>query len=117
MKVAADGKPATGSRRNMLGVRPTDPNNTDPKRVFDVGAVNDSDVVSPGKGLSTSMIPGSLRVRAGEALFAVETAGLPGERTPNPDRPPHCLLEPTQPMTLAEFQQALAGTRDLWQRV
>lgn len=117
MKVGADDKPVVGTRRNMLGVRPADPNNTDPKRLFDVGAATDSDTVSPGEGLSTSIVPTPQRVQTGEALFAVETDDLPAELAPNPDRPPHCLLESTRPMTLAEYQQALAGTRDLWQRV
>ena len=54
MKLDADGKPLIGKRRNMLGVRPTDPNSKDPKRVFDVRAVNDADPVIPGEGLSTS---------------------------------------------------------------
>jgi len=117
LKVGADGKPVVGTRRNMLGVRPTDPNNTDPKRLFDVNAVNDTDTVAPGRGLSTSIIPTPQRVQPGEALFVVETTDLPAELGSNPDRPPHCLLEPTRPLTLAEYQQVLASTRDLWQRV
>jgi hypothetical protein len=117
MKVAADGKPVVGTRRNMLGVRPTDPANTNPQRVFDVDAENDTDSVAPGQGLSTSIVPTPQRVQTGEALFVVETTELPAELAPNPDRPPHCLLEPTRPLTLAEYQQALADTRDLWQRV
>lgn len=117
MKIDADGRPVVGTRRNMLGVRPTDPNNTDPKRLFDVTAANDADTVAPGEGLSTSMVPMAQRVQTGEALFVVETADLPPILAPNPDRPPHCLLEPARPMTLDEYQQALADTRDLWQRV
>lgn len=118
MKVdSADGKPLVGSRRNMLGVRPTDPTNTDPKRRFDVAAVNDGDAVSPGEGLSTSLNPGKMRVGAGEALFEIETDDLPSDLVPNPDHPPHCLIEPVSTTTFGEFQQALADTRDLWQRV
>jgi hypothetical protein len=36
---------------------------------------------------------------------------------PNEDSPGHCLIEPAQPMTLAEYQAALEATRDLWQPV
>ena len=117
MKVAPDGKPLVGTRRNMLGVRPTDPANTDPRRRFDVAAVNDGDTVSPGEGLSTSLNPARLRVGAGEAVFEIETDDLTHALAPNPDHPPHCLLEPASPTTLGEFQDALADTRDLWQQV
>jgi len=117
MKVAADGKPLVGTRRNMLGVRPTDPNNNDPKRRFDVAAANDDDAVSPGEGLSTSLNPGRMRIGADEALFEIETDDLGPELVPNPDHPPHCLIEPSTTTTLGEYQQALADTRDLWQQV
>ena len=38
----SDGKPLVGKKRNMLGVRPTDPNNKNPGAVFDVPAMNDT---------------------------------------------------------------------------
>jgi hypothetical protein len=117
MKVAADGKPLVGTRRNMLGVRPTDPTNTDPKRRFDAVAVNDGDAIAPGEGLSTSLNPGRMRVGADEALFEIETDDLAPGLVPNPDHPPHCLIEPSGVTTLGEFQQALADTRDLWHEV
>ena len=117
MKVAPDGKPLVGKRRNMLGVRPTDPANTDPSRRFDVAAVNDTDLVHPGKGLSTSPDPDSLRVSRGEAVFEIETDELAPDLAPNPDHPGHVLLEPSRSMPLSDFQQALVDTRDLWQRL
>jgi len=117
MKVGPDGKPLVGTRRSMLGVRPTDPNNADPKRRFDVVATNDADTVSPGEGLSTSLDPRSLRAGPGEKFFVLETNDLAPELVPNPDNPPHCLLQPSAPTTLGEYQQALEDTRDLWQPV
>ena len=117
MKTDADGKPLVGTKSYMLGVRPTDPNNTDPKRRFDVGAVSATDVVSSGEGLSTSVDPSVLKVRTGEALFAIAEDDLGADLRKNPDNPPHCLIEPANPMTLEDYQQALAGTRDAWKRV
>src|SRR5262249_42948252 len=117
MKVAADGEPLVGTRRNMLGVRPTDPANKDPKRKFDVAAVNDADTISPGEGLSTSQNPAILRANPGEAIFEIDTDDLASDLVENPDHPPHTLIQPLVPTTLGEFQRALADTRDLWQRV
>lgn len=117
MKVDADGKPMTGAKRNMLGVRPTDPANTDRNRVFDVPAVASTDPVGPGKGLSTAPDPSGIKPRVGEALFVIESDDLPPDLQPNQDKPNHCLIQPSQTMMLGEYQQALAETRDLWQQV
>ena len=117
MKVDADGKPLVGTRRNMLGVRPTDPDNRDPRRRFDVPAVADADPVGPGSGLSTSEDRGQLRPGPGEAVFEIETADLAPGLKENPDNVPHYLLQPSATTTLGEFQQALADTRDLWKPV
>jgi hypothetical protein len=116
MKVDADGKPLVGTRRNMLGVRPADPTSAT-KRKPDVAAVNDTDLVSPGEGLSTSSTPATFRVDRGEAIFEIETADVGPELVENPDNPPHTLLQPAAAMPLGEFQQTLADTRDLWKRV
>src|SRR3954447_2584847 len=114
MKVnPADGKPLVGTRGGMLGVRPTDPNSTDPKRKSDVAAVTNSDTVQPGEGLSTSTDPNFRQPRRGEALFAIETEALAGtDVNSNPDAPGHVLLEPSASMPLGEFQQALEDTKD-----
>lgn len=118
MKVdPADGKPRVGTSGSMLGVRPTDPNNMNPVAVFDVDAVNDSDLVQPGNGLSTSPDPNARQPRRNQAVFEIETDDLGPDLKPNHDKPNHCLLEPARPMTLGEYQQALAATRDLWQPV
>jgi hypothetical protein len=117
MKVDADGKPMIGTRGSMLGVRPTDPTNMNPGAVFDVDAMNDTDLVYPGQGLSTSPDPKSRKPRRHEAVFEIETDDLGPDLEPNSDRPGHCLLQPTQPITLGQYQQALANTRDLRKRV
>jgi hypothetical protein len=117
MKVDADGKPRVGTKSYMLGVRPTDPNNTDHRRRFDVKAVNPTDLVAAGEGLSASLDPTALQVRSGEAMFEIDLADLGPALRENPDRPPHCLVEPAASMTLQDFQQALEDTRDSWTRV
>jgi hypothetical protein len=117
MKIVADGKPEVGIRGSMLGVRPTNPNSPDPKAVFDVQAVSDMDLVQPGEGLSTSPDANARQPRRGQALFVIESGDLGPDLKQNYDKPGHCLIEPAQAMTLAEYQQALAGTRDLWQQV
>jgi len=117
MLLDANGRPVIGTRFGMLGVRPTDPNNSNPRRRFDVAANDPNDEVVGGEGLSTSLDPNVLKVRNGEGMFELETADLPAELRENPDHPPHCLIEPSVPTTLQDFQLALAGTLDLWQRV
>ncbi|QEG32000.1 hypothetical protein GobsT_68490 [Gemmata obscuriglobus] len=101
----------------MLGVRPTDPTNKDPRRLPDVGAVNDADVISPGEGLSTSQDVKQLRANPGEAIFEIESDDLGSTLMANPDRPPHCLIQPATTCTLGQFQKELADTRDLWRPV
>ncbi len=119
MKVDSDGKPLAGVRRNMLGVRPTDPNNTNPKRKFDVTAVSGDDLVRPGakKGLSVSISLGRLFAGPGEAIWEIDLADLLPDLIPIPDHPPHHVLEPISAMTLDEYQEALVDTRDFWQQV
>lgn len=117
MKLDADGKPLVGTRGYMLGVRPTDPNNKDPKRRSDVAAVNPGELVHLGEGLSTWVFSGKLKIRATEALFEIESDDLGAELAPFPDHGFHCLIQPSAPMALGAFQQALAATRDLWRRV
>jgi len=101
----------------MLGVRPTDPNTTNAHPVFDVVAANDTDLVHPGEGLSTSPDPNSRQPRRGQAVFEIETDNLGSELAPHHDKPGHCLLEPSRAMTLGEYQQALTDTRDLWHEI
>ena len=114
MKVDVDGKPLVGIRFGMLGVRPKVPTSTNRS---DVSAAKDNDSVYPGEGLSTSTDPESLPTRRGERVFEIESDQLSTELKTNHDRPGHCLIEPANRVTLVEFQQALAETRDSWHPV
>lgn len=119
MKVGADGKPVVGTRRNMLGVRPTDPASTDPKRVPDVRAVNDQDIVSVTEGLSTSPTTEQLLPNPKEAIFVIETEELPPGLREYQDTSTHYLIVPSDRngLPLAGFQLALADTIDLWEPI
>jgi hypothetical protein len=118
MKVdPADGKPIVGTRGGMLGVRPTDPASTNPTSVFDVTAVNDTDNVQPGEGLSTSLDPNFRKPRRGEALFAIETDELDEDLKGIQDSANHVTIEPASPMQLGDYQRALEATRDQWEQV
>jgi hypothetical protein len=117
MKVDTDGKPRVGTKGYMLGIRPTDPANTGPRRRADTAAITDDDPVSPLEGLSTATNPAVLVARPGEVLFVIESDDLPAGLEPNEDHPPHCLIQPALPMPLRDYQQALADTRDLWAEV
>jgi hypothetical protein len=117
MKIDLDGKPLVGTKFGMLGVRPTDPSNKNPRRRPDVAAVSATDIVSPGEGLSTSLDPNVFKLRPGEAVFEIDTDDLGPDLRDNPDSPPHCLVQPIAPMTLESFQLAVADTRDLWEQV
>jgi hypothetical protein len=114
MKADADGKPLVGSGSMMLGVRPAD--RAQPNRRFDVPAVAGTDVVAPGDGgLSCYTDPAAILVRGGRLRrWSVESDGLPAGLADRDAGDPHRHLEPAGPMTLDQFQQALAGTRDLW---
>lgn len=118
MKVGPDGNPLVGTRRNMLGVRPTDPNNTQRGRKFDVSAVAGTDSVLPGasEGLSVSTNPAHLLVGPGEALWEIDSDVLRGLAVIE-DRPPHHVVEPSRTMTLDEYQDTLAATQLQWNRV
>lgn len=118
MKVDVDGKPLVGTRRNMLGVRPYDPNSKDPRRKFDVDATNSRDIVMPGtsNGLSVSTTSDQLVAGRDEAVWEIEESELLPFLIPVPDHEPHHILEPIRQMTLEDYQAAVAVTRDSWAR-
>ena len=116
-RVDADGKPIVGTKFGMLGVRPTDPNNR--KKRADVKAVNGSDLVRRGGGgLSVYTDPTAILIQAADlVLCEIDTADLPPGLLETAASKPHYLIEPSQQMTLDEYQELLADTQDLWQPV
>jgi hypothetical protein len=119
MKEAADGHPTVGPNGRLLGVRPgNDPNP-------DVPAIQPTDSVLPGQGgmsvapddplhLLKHRRPASLGGTGRDPVWYIESADLGPDLSFRPDRPGHRLVEPQRPLTLQEFQDALAGTRSCW---
>jgi hypothetical protein len=124
MKKADDYLPVLGRTARTLGVR-----------VSAAGAVPedspDFDVypdaashVTPGRGLSVAMDnPGGLprhrkpRSLGGEGrdpVFSLPLSAVGKVLNVNEDRPPHALIEPASPCSLADYEAALAGTRQSW---
>jgi hypothetical protein len=116
MKADSDGKPLVGDGSMMLGVRPSDP--AYPTRRFDVPAVAGSDVVHPGDGgLSCYSDVAAIKIQSKKLeLWSIDTADLPASLTAQDAGDPHFHVEPTGAVTLDEFQDLLAGTRDLWKQ-
>lgn len=121
-----DRKPLVGIRRDMLGVRPFDPNNKDPRRVFDVDAVLGTDPVEPGtkKGLSLFLTAAECRTGTDVGVWEIDsddlvTAGFSPVFDPPPNNPKstHHVLEPSRRVTLDAYQDMLIDTRDKWVRV
>ena len=120
MKEAQDGLPAVGPSGRLLGVRPGN------AATADVLAVNPSDIVPPGTG-GMSVAPGdplflqrhrrpiALGGIGRDPVWYIETDDLGDELVFRQDRPEHGLVEPKCPLTLDEFQQALAKSRSHWQ--
>jgi hypothetical protein len=93
--------------------------------------VDDDDIVSPDSGgpsvalYSPENLPEHRRPRSlaggtgSDPVWEIEDSEL-GERLAcriDPEMPDtHGFLEPVRPMPLAEYQEALAETRDLWRR-
>ena len=115
MRVDADGKPLVGDEGMMLGVRPSDPARSNKAR--DVPAVVSDDPVGPGAGLSCYTDPAAIKLRRTSLvrLWSIDTGQLPARLTGREAGTPHWHIEPTAEMTLSQYQQILAVTRDLWQ--
>jgi hypothetical protein len=123
MKRAADGLPEAGPTKRTLGVRPGDqaPNN-------DVLAVRPDDTVKPRTGgmsvapddplnLPRFLRPPEFGGTGKDPVWEIDDADLPPALTFRRDRPTHGLVEPTDESALADYQAALATTRDKWRFV
>jgi hypothetical protein len=121
MKPGAAGEPELGPSARALGIRPG----------IDVPAQNPSDVVSPGGGgLSVSphdpahlprhRRPTTLGGTGRDPIWGITTADLGPDlqSRPDPDNPSgHGFIEPSRPMTVAEFEQALERTVQRWKKI
>jgi hypothetical protein len=118
-----DGLPQIGRSARQLGVRPRDrlPQN-------DVSAAKPDDVVPVGEGMSAAPdepanLPKNRRppqVSGGtgkDPVWEIDTDELGPNLQYHQDSPTHGVIGVQQPMTLDDFEQALAATRDRWVRV
>jgi|SRR5437667_6596390 len=119
MQEDASGLPVTGPGGRMLGVRPG--TSASP----DVLAVNPTDSVCPGDGgmsvapddpggLPRHRRPASLGGIGRDPVWYIEEDDLAPDLEFRQDSAVHGVIEPSRPMTLQEFQDALAGTRQQW---
>jgi hypothetical protein len=88
--------------------------------------VQPSDIVQPGQGglsvapddplqLQRHRRPASLGGTGRDPVWYIEIDELGPDLGFRQDRPGHGLIEPIRPLTLQEFQDALAGTRYRWE--
>jgi hypothetical protein len=119
MKEDSEGRPSVGPSGRMLGVRPG--NSPTP----DVLAVQATDLVLPNQGgmsvtphdpmhLLKHRRPPSLGGTGQDPVWYIEIDELGPELQFRQDSPTHGVVEPVQPMTLQEYQDALASTRAPW---
>ncbi len=125
MRPAADGRPLVAPSARGLGVR-----SDQVSGVFHYDLALDpvSGLVLPGTGglsvapadparLPRHRRPPSLGGAGGDPVFAIARLALGPDLAyrPDPERPTrHGFIEPARPMSLDEFQAALAATRPRW---
>ncbi len=120
MREDANGVPEICESSRGLGIRPG----------FDVPVIHPSDLVGPGQGgMSVSpddprslpyfRRPPALGGTSKDPVWRIlETdLGTDLQYRPDPARPGHGFVEPNWPMTLAEYQRALARTQHQWQKI
>jgi hypothetical protein len=116
---ASDGLPLAGASGRKLGVRPANLPNPD------VGAAADGDLIHPGTGgmsvapsdpsrLPKHRRPRSLGGTGTDPVWRLDLERLTSLLQFRQDKPTHGLIEPASVMTLREFQDALAATRNEW---
>lgn len=125
MKVAADGLPEVGPNARTLGVR-----HGDQKPHGDVTAIAPTDPVLPRTGgmsvapddptnLPRARRPAEFGGIGKDPVWVIDTADLPSMLEFRQDSATHGLIEPATntTLTLAEYEWALAVTRETWQLV
>jgi hypothetical protein len=119
MREESDGLPQTGSSARLLGVR------TGSSTTPDVTAVNPDDIVFPDQGgmsvaphdpmyLAKHRRPASLSGTGQDPIWYIDSDDLEPDLQFRQDKVSHGVIEPKHPMTLQDFQEALARTRDRW---
>lgn len=122
MTPEGDGLPQVGRSARALGVR-TSNESTNP----DVTASDAAEIIQPGTGgmsaapdapanLPPLRRPPVLGGKGKDPVWELDATNLGPDLLVRPDGATHVLIEPARPMTLAEFEAALAATRDKWVR-
>ena len=120
MKEDARGGPEIGESARTLGIRPG----------IDVPSTTPGGLVQPAQG-GLSVSPGTPMNLPSHRRppplggvgrdpvwgLAAEDLGLDLDYHPDPDQISHGFVAPVRPMTLGEYQNALARTRDHWEKV
>lgn len=123
MRIAADGLPEVGPSARTLGVR-----HGDQAPHEDIAGVRPDDVVGPGGGgmsvapddpanLPRNRRPPEFGGIGKDPVWVIEVAELPPELTFRQDKPTHGLVETAAETTLADYEAALASTRERWKQV
>lgn len=120
MKESSGGLPEVGASSRTLGVRPR----------FDVLAGNPGDIVQPGQGglsisphdpmnLPRHRRPPDLQGVGKDPVWCIEDTELGPDLVyrRDPAQQGHGFIEPARPMTLADYQDALAQTQARWIRL
>ncbi|MFF0754511.1 RHS repeat-associated core domain-containing protein [Streptomyces sp. NPDC004267] len=118
MEMAEDGLPELGSSAKKLGVRVDGNADVHPSA---------HGTVAPGEGMSAATSPQGLPVHRRPAsfggsgknmqMFSIKTRDLPEGLTAVQDGKTHVTIGPAYEMPLAQFEELLASTRNLWSRV
>ena len=119
MKEAADGLPEIGRSARKLGIRTGD------HSPWDVAAILPTDIVGPGGGglsvapgdpvrLPRHRRPSSLGGTGADPVWMIDSSQLPAALAVRLDSPSHGLIEPTNPLPLADYEAVLAATRVQW---
>lgn len=124
MTADADGLPVVGRSARWLGIRTPaevrsghpDVPETDPAAIINPGVGGMSVAPDDPAGLSPFRRPPALGGTGKDPVWEIDTAALGPDLQFRQDKPTHGLIEPARPMTLAEFEAALATTRPRWVR-
>lgn len=123
MAAELDGSPSVARSARALGIRTAleFSNGGEP----DVTVTADDDIILPGTGgMSVAPVdpvnlppfrrPPLFGGKGKDPVWEIDAAELGPELQFRQDRPKHGLIEPARPMTLKEFESALAATRPRW---